>query len=222
MTAQTATRIPAAALPPVPGGFGPHGAAWRDVRMVEVPLSPTPFDAQPSAYVRRAWADRTHGVTPLVKVAAAVAGGVLHARLQWEALNPRPAITGNETYADACALLFPLDGESAELATMGDAERPVQGWHWRAGTHDPFVIHASGLGTVTRQPHQAEVSVEAEWSAGSWVVVFSRKFGAAGVPLRPGTEVPLGIAVWQGANEERAGLSSHTPDWIQLDLPGQS
>jgi len=31
--------------------------------------------------------------------------------------------------------------------------------------------------------------------------------------------VPLGIAVWSGANSERAGLKAHTPAWLTLTLP---
>ncbi len=101
---------------------------------------------------------------------------------------------------------------------MGDERRPVQAWHWRAGTALPFVITATGLGTVTRVPHHP-VSAGAAWEDGSWSVIFRRDLNEQGVPLREGASIPIGIAVWRGANDERAGIKSHTPGWITLELP---
>lgn len=215
MTAETSSRI-AAARPADhdAGSFGPFGSGWAAAEAVEAALQPTPLDAQPSAYVQTAWANRRHGVTPSARVAAAVAGGVLRVRVQWAASSPRPAITDNNVFADACALLFPLDGKQAELMTMGDADHPVRAWHWRAGTPDPFVLTATGLGTTSRQAMPHGVTVEAEWHAGEWAVVFSGALEAAGA-----SSVPMGVAIWQGAAEERGGLAAHTPAWITLELP---
>ena len=218
MTAPAAERIVAVQTSGgLPGSFGPRGAGWEAAQEVEVPLAPTPLEAQPSAYVREAWAARKHGATPSVRAAAAVCDGVAHVRLRWAALNPRPAITDNNVFADACAVMFPLDGRAAVLATMGDPARPVEAWHWRAGTADAFVLRGTGLGTTTRQALPHGVSVEAAWNAGEWAVVFSRGVEADGVPLAAG-RVPVAFAVWQGAVEERAGLASHTPEWLTLQL----
>jgi len=148
-----------------------------------------------------------------------VTGGVLRVRIRWVALNPRPAITDNNVYADACALMFPLNGESAELATMGDAQRPVRAWHWRAGTAIPFVVTATGLGTTEREKAPHNVTVETAWHDDEWSVVFSGPFDDAGAKLRPGRQVPLAVAIWQGAVEERGGIASHTPAWLTLELP---
>lgn len=197
----------------------PRADAWNKAAEAEIRLEPTPLEAQPSAYIRTAWAARKHGVTPVVWVAAVVADGVLHVRIRWAALNPRPAITDNDVFADACALLFPGDGKRAELSSMGDPERPVQAWHWRAGTAAPFVVDATGLGTTARQATAHGVSVEASWRAEEWSVVFMRGMDGPGVPLAAGSRVPMGIATWQGAAEERGGLASHTPAWLTLELP---
>ena len=179
---------------------------------------PTPLDAQPSAYVRASWAGRAHGTLASAGLSAVVAGDALYLRLRWAAAEPRLAITDNDTFADACAVLFPLNGKAAELSTMGDERSPVQAWHWRAGTALPFVITATGLGTVTRLPDHP-VSVGAAWENGSWSVIFRRGLQEAGVPLSAGGSIPLGIAVWSGANNERAGLKAHTPAWLTLNLP---
>jgi DMSO reductase family type II enzyme heme b subunit len=219
VSAATTQRILAVALAPgLDGSHGPNGPGWEAVPEIEVPLEPTQLAAQPSAYVQAAWADRRHGVTPAVRVAATLAGGVLRVRLRWQAIDPRPAITDNNVYADGCALLFPLDGREARLETMGDPMHPVQAWHWRAGTAVPFVVTATGVGTTVRQATPHCVSAEASWNAGGWNVVFSRALDDAGVPLQA-SAVPVGIAIWQGAAQERAGLASHTPAWLELQLP---
>lgn len=199
--------------------LGPHGSDWGAAQQIDIPLEPTPLESQPSAYVQAAWAERQHGVTPSACVAAAIADGVLRVRLRWTALNPRPAITDNNVFADACALLFPLNGEDAPLETMGDTANPVQAWQWRAGTPTPFVLNASGPGTSTRQSAAHGVSVDATWNAGEWSVVFARALAEPGVPLKAGGQIRFGIAVWQGAAEERAGLAAHTPRWLALALP---
>jgi DMSO reductase family type II enzyme heme b subunit len=219
MTAGTLISVTAARLAEAgPQLLAPAGTSWKNVSETAVSLAPTPLDAQPSAYVRASWANRAHGALASVGLSAAVAGDALYLRLRWAAAEPRLAITDNDTYADACAVLFPLDGKAAELSTMGDERSPVQAWHWRAGTALPFVITATGLGTVTRLPNHA-VSVGAAWESGSWSVIFKRDLQEQGVPLSAGGSVPLGIAVWSGANSERAGLKAHTPAWITLNLP---
>lgn len=222
MTAATASRIIAVhQARPADGPPGLSDAGWRAAEEVEIGLVPTPLESQPSAYVQRAWAGRKHGATPSVRAAAAVTGGVIHVRLRWKALNPRPAITDNTVFADACALMFPLDGVGADLTTMGAPARPVQAWHWRAGTPTPFVLRATGLGTAARQSAPHGVTAEAAWSADEWTVVFRRALAEPGVPFAAGAAVPIGIAVWQGALEERAGIASHTPAWLSLELPAQ-
>lgn len=197
--------------------LAPGGAAWDDIAEVHVPLSPTPLDAQPSAYVRASRAARVHGTLAAVNVAAATSEGALYVRLRWHQENPQSAITDNDTFADACAVMFPLSGSNAPLATMGSADRPVQAWHWRAGTEVPFVVTATGLGTVARLPHHP-VTVAAEWARDRWSVVFRRSLEGSGVPLKPGATLSAAFAVWQGWNAERAGLASHTPAWVALDL----
>lgn len=218
MTAPTQLRIVAnASARPGTELLAPGGAAWRGIAETSVPLAPTPLAAQPSAYVQAARAGRPHGGVGTLAVAAAVADGALYLRLRWACPNPRPAITDNNVFADACAVMFPLDGLTAELATMGSPTAPVQAWHWRAGTAQPFVLTAEGLGTTTRLAHHP-VTVAAEWARDAWSVVFRRALDGQGVPLWSGKTVPAAFAVWQGANEERAGLASHTPAWTELQI----
>lgn len=217
MTAVQAVRVTAASLPAA-SDLGPMGSGWKTAAEQQLGLQPTPLDSQPSAYVRAAWAEKAHGSLSTAGISAAVAGGSLHIRLRWLAPDQRPAITDNNVFADAAAVLFPLNGVEAELATMGDERRPVQAWHWRAGTGKAFVLTANGLGTGTRLTHHP-VEAAAEWDKGQWNVVFSRPLSEAGVPLTAGGTIPVGVAIWCGAAGERAGLKSHTPAWLTLVLP---
>ncbi|MBA4180227.1 MAG: hypothetical protein C0506_06510 [Anaerolinea sp.] len=219
MTAAQALQVRAARLAAAQSSqLGPSGAAWNLLRERDIPLEPTPLDRQPSAYVQTAWREKTYGTLAVAGLTAAVAGPSLFLRLRWLAPEPRPAITDNDIFADAAALLFPLNGVDAPLETMGDERHPVQAWHWRAGAGKPFVLNATGLGTATRFAHHP-VEVADEWANGQWSVVFSGPLHESGVALTAAGSIPVGVAIWCGARGERAGLKSHTPAWITLALP---
>ncbi len=187
--------------------LSPRAPAWDDAIEVSLPLQPTPLEAQPSAYVQKAWAGRQRGGIESVAVKALAAGDELVVRLQWAAPDPRHTINDNDVYADACAVLFPANGNDAEIGTMGSAGKPVTAWHWRAGAAGPNVATAQGLGTVTREKKHA-LQATGEWQNGSWHVVLAG----------PGNPAKIGIAVWSGAASERAGLKSHTPTWHDLKV----
>ncbi|HEY4669101.1 MAG TPA: ethylbenzene dehydrogenase-related protein [Tepidiformaceae bacterium] len=218
MTLQKRTTIDAAVLGERDGLGSAAGPAWDGVPELAVDLVPTDLGAQPSVYVQKAWENHSYGAGRPVLVQAAVTGNNLFVRLRWAADDPRPSITDNNVFPDACGVLFPLDGNKAELKTMGSDDWPVQAWHWRAGTADPFVVVARGLGTAERQTGHS-VTADASHNGDEWRVVFSRALNAKGVPLARGAAVPVGFAVWAGANNERAGLKAHSPEWIELRIP---
>ena len=203
MTAVTATKVPGT----VQSLLSPRAAGWDKAPEVKLALKPTPLEAIPSAYVQKAWEGKKRGRIASVAVRAVSVDGKLLVRLQWTAASPRQKINDNNVYADACALLFPSDGKDAELSTMGSPEKPVTAWHWQAGAEKPFLATATGLGTVTREK-QHNFQATGEWLAGQWQVVFA---GPA-----PGSRI--GVAIWLGAADERAGLKSHTPSWVDLQV----
>jgi DMSO reductase family type II enzyme heme b subunit len=100
---------------------------------------------------------------------------------------------------------------------MGSPERPVQGWHWRAGTDLPFAVRATGIGTVERAKEHP-IRGRSRWSEGRWQVVLAGPVGAEGIPLRKGSALPVAFAVWSGSARERAGLKSYTPQPCALRL----
>ncbi|MCZ7528436.1 MAG: ethylbenzene dehydrogenase-related protein [Acidimicrobiia bacterium] len=197
----------------------PGAPEWGKADETAVGLEPTPLDRQPSAYVQVAWRDRPRATLREARVRALVTGSAVALRLEWAAARPVRLIDDVNVFADACAVLFPADGQAADLDTMGSPRRPVVAWHWRAGTDEAFSVVARGLGTVERD-REHEVVCRARWVDGRWQVVLARPLRGEGVPLEPGATVPVGFAVWCGAARERAGLKSHTPRWQELRLGG--
>jgi steroid C-25 hydroxylase gamma subunit len=195
----------------------PWSAGWPEP--VEVKLGPAPLEAQPSAYVQAVWKDRPYGTTPSARVSAATDGGALFLRLEWASESPRLAITDNNVFADACGALFPANGKSATLETMGDEAEPVISWYWRAGTETPFVGDATGLGTVARRSAHA-LSAAAELASGKWAVVFRHPLAEQGLKATPGASIPAAFAVWSGSMNERAGLAAFSPEWLAIAIPG--
>jgi len=190
---------------------------WERAEETVVPLEPTPIDRQPSAYVQVAWRDRSRSGIGEVRVRAVASASAFAVRLDWEALRPQRSISDVNVYPDACAVVFPADGRQAEFAEMGSPKHPVRAWHWRAGTDVPFVVTATGLGTVERVVEH-QVQGRAAWVDGRWRVVLARPLDADGVPLKSGSSVPIAFAVWLGAARERAGLKSFSPQPCELRL----
>lgn len=193
----------------------PDAALWDDVEPVRLALSPTPRQHIPSAYVQAAWRERSYGIVRELDLRAAMNDATLALRLEWPVLTPRRVINDIDAFPDACAVLFLENGASEELSTMGSPSHPVHGWHWRAGTDDPYFIRAEGLGTVERiKPHA--LSAAASWSEGRWHVVMEHALDSPPLLIERGDTLPVGIAVWAGSASERAGVKSHTAEAHEL------
>jgi DMSO reductase family type II enzyme heme b subunit len=197
--------------------LAPDAGEWDRAAEAVVRVEPTPLERLPSAYVQVSWRDRPRAAIGEVRIRAAAGGAGLAVRLEWGAPRPSRRISDVNVYPDACALLFPADGGEAAFETMGSPKHPVGGWHWRAGTDLPFVVTATGLGTVERAKEHP-VQVRSRWSEGRWQVVLSGPLGSEGIPLRKGSALPVAFAVWSGAARERAGLKSYSPQRCELRL----
>jgi len=211
----TAARIPA------PGERLLDAAApeWAAAAEETLSLQPTPWASQPSEYARNAWKDRPYGQTATVRVAAAHNGEVLFFRLDWQDETKDDGLRDTTQFADGAAVLFPVRGD-AQLQTMGSPEQPVNAWYWRADLEAPLEITATGLGTTVRLK-DGSVSAAGSHEAGAWRVVISRPFSVRGdgiAVLAPGQSGKVGVAVWQGSNQERAGIKATTLDWQPLEI----
>lgn len=195
--------------------ISPSHGEWDTVPATIVHLAPTPLESQPSVYVRKTWEQKAHGAVSEVTVQAVSAGGALLIRLGWSVASPRGRVSDNDIYADACGVLFPADGRSADLSSMGSPASPVAAWYWRAGLDAAMSVTATGVGTVERDS-TPEVRAVGELRGNEWHVVFSRVLNGGAPKFIQGSDVPVGFAIWCGANDERAGLKSHTTSWHRL------
>ena len=197
----------------------PAAPEWAPAREETLALQPTPWASQPSEYARNAWKDRPYGLTAEVRVTAAHNGEALFFRLSWRDKTKDDGIRDTTQFADAAAVLLPARGD-APLQTMGSPEQPVNAWLWRADLEAPIAVTATGLGTIVRSKN-GSLSAAGSYEAGGWRVVISRPFsvraGGAAV-LRPGQAGKVGFAVWQGSNQERAGIKAVTLDWQPLEI----
>jgi DMSO reductase family type II enzyme heme b subunit len=184
-----------------------------------VTLQPTPVDSQPTEYVINAWKERPYGLTGDLRVAAAHNGEALFFRLSWKDETRNTGMSDTDRFTDGAAVLFPVRSD-APLLTMGTADRPVNAWYWRPDFEEALSVTATGLGTTVRNTG-ASVMASGSYGNGGWQVVIGRPFSAradTGVALMPGQTGRAGFAVWQGSNQERAGIKSVTLDWQPLEI----
>jgi DMSO reductase family type II enzyme heme b subunit len=182
---------------------------WAAAQAAQLSLTPVPLEAQPNAYIKTAWADRAYGTVPEVRVAAACDDGQLHVQLEWE----DPAAEQGE-FPDAAAVFFPFD-ENAPAHTIGADGHPVTLWYWRSTASEAQVVEASGPGVFrpVAATGASSVGVAAALSGGRWSVAFTGPVSS----LEPARK--LGVVVWNGSNEERAGLGAVTAEWVPVELP---
>jgi len=173
-------------------------------------LAPMPIEAQPTEYIRTAWADRPYGAIDTVHVAAAHDGHSAWVKLSF-AVPSGPSDApgrGGPEFADAAAV-YTANGSGAPAGTIGAPDAPVEMVLWSADRDRTRAL--TGLGPGRFRP-RGETSVGAAGRAdGSrWAVVFTQPLEA----LRASSGI--GVAVWDGTNEERAGIGSATPEWSPL------
>ncbi len=199
----------------------PASAAWRKAKTNTVVLSPTPIDMQPTEYVRVSWKGRPYGKASSMRVSALHNGEQIFFRLLWTDETEDMKIADINQFVDAAAVLFPLV-EDAPLLGMGTKGKPVNAWMWRADWERPKNVAAEGMGTTQRRDDPA-LGSQARHTRGRWDLVLTRSLNGTGSPegtaaLAPGTVTKIAFAVWQGANQERAGIKAFSPDWQELQI----
>lgn len=181
----------------------PSASGWSAVAPVTVSLAPVGLQAQPTEYIREAWKDRPYGQTPEARLAAASDGQRLYLRVEWQ-----DDATPNSEFQDAVGAVFPTNGTGA-IATLGDAEKPVALWFWEHGRPSALRLISRGPGRF-RKDDGDELSAVGTLKDGRWSVVFS---GPASVAEKG----KIGLAVWNGSNDERAGLAAVSQEWLPLE-----
>lgn len=180
----------------------------RPLKLIAAPPS-----YQPGEYIGVAYADATRPRTPSADFTIEKSSTGWRASLLWRCRTQAASMTGDTNrFADAAALLVPAHPK-APMISMGGPDMPVEGLFWRADWKAPMKIRAEGFGTVQRLHAPAGWTALGLWQNGHWLVRFE-------APSWPALEHHklIGVAIWQGASAERAGLKSVTADWLRVQV----
>jgi complex iron-sulfur molybdoenzyme family reductase subunit gamma len=190
--------------------LNPAVRQWDRAPVIHLSLRGTEARAQPSAYVRTTWAGKQTGAVRSLAVRAANNRQNLFFRLEWADPSHNPDYGDGSVFPDAAAVLLPVKGQPP-LSTMGAPGSEILGWYWRANHKDAGEA-LSWTGFATEVPHPEQpVVTSATWSEGRWSVVI-------GAPLPPKAVNAVSFAVWEGSNQERAGLHAYAPEWQELTI----
>lgn len=192
-------------------------ALWEQLPKVSVPLAPVPLEAQPNEYIRTAWAGRRYGLLKEVQATAARFCGRLSVCLEWPGSAER-----YDEFPDGAGIYFPASGEGCRPMRIGSPADPSRLWLWRDRVavrgSEPTVRAVLAIGAGAFRPIAApstgpaaidEVTAASADAGGMRRVVISGDERFAGAAR-------MGVVIWQGANEERAGLASVTHEWATL------
>ncbi len=195
--------------------------AWGKAQAKRIRLVNTPLDRQPSEYVKVVGDSWDYGATARLMVKSVYNGKEIFFLLEWEDTTQDTGLE-DSNYLDGAGLLFPLK-KDAPIDTMGSKEEPVNAWYWRADKPGGRNITAQGLGSTQETDKSRAknyILTRARWSEGRWRLVVGRALTVddTAVQFEAGGSYKVGFAVWQGSNQERAGLKSFSNSWLDLEL----
>jgi len=199
----------------------PDDPAWARAGEDPLQLIGTPAGLQPTAAIRNTWTGKKIGAVERVQVRAMHNGEILAFRLEWDDATQDDSLSEDTAFPDAAAIAFPTSPD-AMAATMGAPGAAVNAWHWRADEKEGGrQVVAEGLGT-TRSVDPGRVNASGVWQAGRWRVVIARALrmetSEPVIQLEPGQTIRYGVAVWDGAQQERGGIKGFSGDWHELRL----
>jgi DMSO reductase family type II enzyme heme b subunit len=179
----------------------PNSAIWSGLTSETVTLAPVPLSAQPTEYIRVSRADRPYGETGQASATAVGSGDQLYVRLEWQD-DEKP----NSEFADAAAVIL---GSGSDIGTLGSDDVPLTLWYWADDRKEALSLSSRGPGVV-RKNLDVSISAAANLDDNRWTVVLSG-------PAKDVSDSQLGIVIWNGTNDERAGLAA-VSNWLSLDM----
>jgi DMSO reductase family type II enzyme heme b subunit len=175
----------------------------------KVSLIAAPTGLSPGGYVAKAYADRSAPRTPVAELEVEKSGALWRIRLSWACVQPVRELGDDvDRFVDAAAVLAPTVPD-APWMSMGVPGKAVEGALWRADREALFGVRAEGLGTVERSAAPDAWRARAEWKSSRWLL----ELELGGFEALDSQE-QLALAVWQGAEGDRAGLKSVSPGWL--------
>ena len=199
----------------------PAADIWRSAPGETVALMPAPAALQPTRYITTKWQNQVYGQTKNVAVKALHNAQDIAFRLEWQDPTKNEQRAENTDFPDAVALLFPLS-DNAPLF-MGAEGAPVNLWYWRADHPSRARSDtATGIGT-SRIVDGESLSARSAHQDGRWSVVIRRALqvqadAMSAIQFTPGQVLRSAFAVWDGGNQERAGIKAFSPAWLDLKL----
>jgi len=178
----------------------------------KIELMAAPVSMQPGGYVAKAYAGRDKGpMTPELVLEVARPPGSWRIRLRWPCPEPVTDVSGDPAlFPDAAAIFAPQQEESAWV-TMGAPGLGVDGVLWRADSEELRSIGAEGLGSMKRDDAPTGWRFATKHEQGDWQLELTlpgwSTLDASG---------RIAIAIWRGSAQDRGGLKSVTPSWIDV------
>jgi DMSO reductase family type II enzyme heme b subunit len=200
----------------VGGYLEPDSTLWTSVEAQAVEMAPAPLGLQPTAYVIVSWTARPYGELARLSFASVHDGSRIAVRLAWADATQDDG--KGEAFPDGAAITFPVSGDPI-LVQMGSPDAPIHAVQWQARANATRSVLMTGIGSSRPGPPVAEAAT-GTYADGAWRLVLSRTLASpeGGAVLRPGQPSRIGMAVWNGSNQERAGIKAASVDWVNFQL----
>lgn len=180
--------------------INPASNVWDGATSEKVSMTRIPLTVQPNEYIKKAWKGKSYGDIKEAVAAAFGKGDQLYVRLEWK---DKAASEGE--FADAAAVLM---GKGKSVKTMGSDKEPMNLWYWAEDRDKGVSATSTGPGVFKRDDSKA-VTASASRSKGKLSVVING-------PAAEVVDNKIGVAIWDGSNDERAGLAAIS-GWVSLD-----
>jgi DMSO reductase family type II enzyme heme b subunit len=177
-----------------------------------IELIAAPIGLQPGGYLKTAYAGRDQAVvTPNLELEVARPPGSWRLRLRWPCPEPVRDVSSDPSLFPDAAALFAPQQEQSPWVTMGATGAGVDGVLWRADAERLRTVSAEGLGTMKRGDAPEKWRFTASHEQGFWQLALTLP-GWASLD-RSGR---VAAAIWRGAAQDRGGLKSVTPGWVEV------
>jgi DMSO reductase family type II enzyme heme b subunit len=178
----------------------------------KIELMGAPVSMQPGGYVAKAYAGRDKGpMTPELVLEVARPPGSWRIRLRWPCPEPVTDVSSDPALFPDAAAIFAPQQEDSPWVTMGAPGLGVDGVLWRADGERLHAISAEGLGSMKRDEAPAGWRFASKHEKGDWQLELTLPGWAA---LDASSRIA--IAIWRGSAQDRGGLKSVTPGWIEV------
>lgn len=163
------------------------------------------------------WDDPTQDPSP-------IGSGIERASAEGQG-NPTTSSESPQKFGDRVAIQFPVkdvSGFAKPYFIMGDTERPINVWTWKAEGSEIQESNASGpTREIVQNQETQEVQGKGLYQQGQWRVVFKRPLTTSDkdndIQFETRKFLPIAFSVWNGSEGE-TGLKRSVSAWYYLFL----